>query len=74
METQPLIIIDPGHGGAGEPVGGSSPNRASGLGGEVLEKSLTLAIAEQLEHCGTAPLSMTSELTTTDHQAAIATS
>lgn len=49
METQPLIIIDPGHGGAGEPVGGSSPNRASGLGGEVLEKSLTLAIAEQLE-------------------------
>jgi len=41
------LVIDPGHGGT-LPVGGSSPNRATGPNG-LLEKDVTLDIAQRLQ-------------------------
>jgi N-acetylmuramoyl-L-alanine amidase/uncharacterized protein YycO len=41
--TQPVVVLDPGHGGATK-IGGSSPNNARGPNG-LLEKDLTLDIA-----------------------------
>jgi N-acetylmuramoyl-L-alanine amidase len=44
MSTQPLIVIDPGHGGT-QPADGSRPNNAVGPNG-LLEKDLTLTVAQ----------------------------
>lgn len=46
MSNKPVIVIDPGHGGA-EKVGGSSPNNAVGANG-LLEKNLTLDMANRV--------------------------
>lgn len=46
-QRRPVIVIDPGHGGTGAKVGGSSPNNATGPTG-LLEKNLTLDIAQRL--------------------------
>ena len=45
--TQPVVVIDPGHGGSAK-VGGSSQNNATGPNG-LLEKDLTLDIARRVE-------------------------
>src|SRR3954468_10853030 len=42
----PTVVIDPGHGGAA-PVGGSSPNNATGPNG-LLEKDLTLDLGRRV--------------------------
>lgn len=46
MSNKPIIVIDPGHGGA-EKTGGSSPNNAKGTNG-LLEKTLTLDMANRV--------------------------
>ena len=46
MSSKPIIVIDPGHGGA-EKTGGSSPNNAKGANG-LLEKNLTLDMANRV--------------------------
>lgn len=43
----PVVVIDPGHGG-NTPIGGSSPNNATGPNG-LLEKNLTLDLAQRVE-------------------------
>jgi N-acetylmuramoyl-L-alanine amidase/3',5'-cyclic AMP phosphodiesterase CpdA len=43
----PVVVIDPGHGGTTK-TGGSSPNNA--FFGKLLEKTLTLDIAQRVEH------------------------
>src|SRR5262245_60684606 len=44
---QPVIVIDPGHGGKNK-IGGSSPNNAVGPNG-LLEKNLTLDVSKRLK-------------------------
>ena len=46
-KPQPVVVIDPGHGGSAK-VGGSSHNNATGPNG-LLEKDLTLDIARRVE-------------------------
>ena len=46
MSNKPIIVIDPGHGGA-EKTGGLSPNNAKGTNG-LLEKTLTLDMANRV--------------------------
>src|SRR5712664_958616 len=44
-QALPIVVLDPGHGGT-DVVGGSSPNNAGGPNG-LLEKTLTLDVAQR---------------------------